>query len=142
MGLSGPGAEVRIEAIGAAVRAVAQGGTPDQQVEAQRLLEALSRWPRPAAAGRLGAQLVRLGEAAGAGTAAPAATAGPPGEPGGRAALAWLLRRCPAPEADEREFPAAARAAVAAQVAARRARTPARAAPVEALLAALTGASG
>jgi hypothetical protein len=55
--------------------------------------------------------------------------------------LAWLLRRFPAPEADDRASPAADRAAVA-MAAALRARTPARAAPVEALLAALTGASG
>jgi hypothetical protein len=56
--------------------------------------------------------------------------------------LAWLLRRFPAPEADDRASPAADRAAVAMAAAALRARTPARAAPVEALLAALTGASG
>ena len=53
--------------------------------------------------------------------------------------VAWLRRREPAPEADDRESSAADRAAVAAAL---RARTPARAAPVEALLAALTGASG
>ena len=56
--------------------------------------------------------------------------------------LEWLLRRFPAPEAADRESSAADRAAVTAAAAALRARTPARAAPVEALLAALTGASG
>ena len=67
--------------------------------------------------------------------------AGPPGPPDVRGrwtALTWLLRRLPEPEAAPRESPAAARAGVAAQVAALRARTPARAAPVEAVLAALT----
>jgi hypothetical protein len=64
---------------------------------------------------------------------------GPPAARGRWAALGWLLRRFPEPEATAWESPAADRAAVAAQVAALRARTPARAAPVEAVLAALTG---
>ena len=69
------------------------------------------------------------------------AGAGPPGPPDARGrwtALTWLLRRLPEPEAAPRESPAAARAGVAAQVAALRARAPGRAAPVEAVLAALT----
>ena len=74
-----------------------------------------------------------------AGAPRPPARAGPPAERGRRAALGWLLRRFPEPEATARESPAADRAAVAAQVAALRARTPARAAPVEAVLAALSG---
>ena len=69
----------------------------------------------------------------------PPARAGPPAERGRWAALGWLLRRFPEPEATEWESLAADRAAVAAQVAALRARTPDRAAPVEAVLTALTG---
>jgi hypothetical protein len=62
-------------------------------------------------------------------------------EPGRWTALTWLLRRFPAPEATERGSPAEDRAVVAAQVAALRARIPERAAPVEAVLAALNSSA-
>ena len=150
-----PNRQGPIAAAGAAVRAVARDGTAAQVAEVERLLEALSRAPGPAAAERLAAR-----RAAGArgqrGGRGPVSDDGGgrrerPGRgavgaprparagPAGGAALGWLLRRFPEPEATARESPAAERAAVAAQVAALRARTPARAAPVEAVLAALTG---
>ena len=143
-----PSREGPIAAGGAAVRAVAQRGTAAQVAEVERLLAALSRGP--AAAERLAAQLVRLelgrwGPApvasdAGGRRGRPRHGAGGAPRPlGPQEPLGWLLGRFPAPEATQREFPAAERAAVAAQVAALRARAPARAAPVEALLAALTG---
>jgi hypothetical protein len=109
MVLREPNRQGPIAAAGAAVRVVARSGTAAQVAGVERLLAALGRGP------------------------------GPPAARGRWAALGWLLRRFPEPEADEGESPAAERAAVAAQAAGLRARTPARAAPVEAVLAALTG---
>jgi hypothetical protein len=61
-----PSGEGPIAAAGAAVRAVARSGTAAQVAEVERLLEALSRGPGPAAAERLCARLARLGPAPGA----------------------------------------------------------------------------